>query len=129
MKIKKSKITDNIAKIPAIREMRESRVSLADIAIAFNVSSNFVYKNCKDIKVDVKRHKKEKSKVLTDTDGCKTYKINQLSPEDRNKYMSLIPPKKEEEKETFITARKDDYSKAAIFIDSRRGYQNMQGEV
>lgn len=121
MRVTKVQKVKSKEKIPAIREMRASGISIANVALEFGVASSFVCNHCKDIKVDVKRHRNDKSKISENSIRCNTYKINELSPEDKKRYLSLIPPKKDEEKATFITGRKDEYSKAAIFVDSRRG--------
>lgn len=104
--------------IDKIRQMRLSGYSLQDIALSCNTSASTVSIICKDIKVDLK---KNQGKVKPPRINCPTYKFSDLSLEDQKKYNECKPPRKNEDKETFITARKEDYSKAVIFTDFAKG--------
>lgn len=119
-KTKKQIEEERQAKIPGIRQMRLENRSLTDIAAYFEVSLNFVCKTCKDIKVEMKKHKKNKYFIRNPL-PCNNYSINDLPEEEKQKYSSLRPPKKDADKKTYISARKGDYFKAAIFEDTRRG--------
>lgn len=114
------------SKIPAIRELRKKGVSITSVALAFRVSTNFVTLHCRDIKIIQKRRGKENSSVLKNVNPCETYTFDQLSPEDKKRYMELVPPKKEDENKSFIIGRKDKYWKAAIFEDSYSSNQNYK---
>lgn len=124
-KTKKQIEEERQAKIPGIRQMRLESRSLTDIAAYFEVSLNFVCKTCKDIKVEIKKHKKNKYFIRNPL-PCNSYSIDELSEEEKRKYNSCKPLTKEEAKETFISGKKDKYWKAAIFEDSYNGNSNYK---
>lgn len=106
------------AKIPGIRKMREEERTLQDISCRYGVSENYIRKVYKDIKVNMRGKNKKKKHTTGSRIGCITYSIDKLSKEDRERYMSLVPPIKGKDKEAYITANKGDYNKAVVFVDS-----------
>ncbi len=104
--------------IDKIRQMRLSGHSLADIALACSTSSTTASVICSDIKVNLK---KNVGKVKPPHTNCLIYSFNELNESDKKRYLGCKPPNKNADKEVFITARKEDYSKAVIFTDFAKG--------
>jgi hypothetical protein len=109
-------------KIANIREMKMKGAPLVVIRNEVSVSNFIINKCCKDLAIV--KDSESKSKI-----PCNKFSFDELSEEDKRRYNSCKPPSKEKESKTFVTGSKGEYWKAAIFEDSRRGYQNMKGEV
>jgi len=105
--------------ISKMREMRLNGKSFADIALACQCSPDFVSRHCKDIVVDLRKNRFVEMVNFKLQSPIKVYPFKKLSETDKKYYNECKPAVKETE--IFITAKKEDYSKAVCFMDYRKG--------
>lgn len=121
-----NKLSDE--KINQIREMRAKKYSVGFIADALSISAFVVQRYTKDMGICL-RNKKDVMYVhipAKDAFPCHTYSFSELNEEDQKKYLDCKPATKEDK--TFITAKKEAYSKADVY-DMRRSKNRMEALV
>ena len=110
-------------KIAQIRRVRLSGKNQTETANECGVSQTAVSKYCKDLNIEkVKTPNVKKLNFYIQLERqkpCTVYDYTKLSLEDQIKYNNCKPSDKNEDTKTFITGKKSDYGRAAVFEDYR----------
>lgn len=109
--------------IQKIRDMRAKLNPVGIIAKACGVSTYVVQEYTKDMGICLRKQRFVSMPMqVKDLHECKRMRFEDLPEELQKKYLLLKPPRREDDKETFITAHKGDYGKAAVFEDYRAAH-------